>query len=173
MLGGSLLAVGLVGLGLGVYFWTEVDARGQELNRAVSSTQLVDSQRAFDDAPTPMLVSSVAGSALSVVGAALLTSQADEAVPWWSWVFGAAGLGVGTVGVYVLTTEGTCYGNPTMFPCARRSPTWLLGTYVLSWAAPLLTVPITSWIRAAVGADARATLAADAEGARFVVFGSF
>ncbi|MDX2088285.1 MAG: hypothetical protein SFX73_10565 [Kofleriaceae bacterium] len=175
VLAGSMLTVGVVGLSLGAYFWTELDARGRELSRAVGPTELTDRQRAFDDARTPIFVAGLVGGALSTASAALFTTQSDEAVPWWSWVLGAAGIGVGAVGVYVLTTEGSCYGTSAS-PCVRRAPTWLLGTLVLEMATPLLTVAITSWIRAAIGTGAHApaaTLAADAESARLVVFGSF
>lgn len=155
VLGGSLLTIGVVGFGVGWYFWSEIDVRGQEFDRATTPGAIIDRQRAFDQAETPVLIAGAASGLLSGAGAALLASQSGEVVPWWSWVIGAAGLGVGAVGVYILTTEGTCYGNASVgTECDRRSPTMLLGTFVLEHAAPLLAVPITCWIRAAIGAGA-------------------
>ena len=156
VLGGTLLTVGAVGLGISWYFWTEVDARGQELNRVAGPGELTDATRAFDAADTPVIVLGAAGGALSTVGAALLLTQSDEAVPWWSWLIGAAGLGVGGVGIYMMTTEGACYGNPAVAECQRRSPTLLLGTLILEHAGPLLAVPITCLFRALVGVGADA-----------------
>ncbi|MDX2088354.1 MAG: PEGA domain-containing protein [Kofleriaceae bacterium] len=179
VLGGSLLTIGVVGMGVGWYVWTDFDSRGQELNRAVTPASITESQRAFDDARTPFIIAGAAGGLLTSAGAALLVSQSDELVPWWSWVFGAAGLGLAGVGVYVMTTDGTCYGNASIgAACARTSPTHLLGAFLLEHAAPLLAVPITCWIRAAIGQGSgvdtgAATLRLDADGVRLSWSGSF
>ncbi|MDQ3033409.1 MAG: hypothetical protein M3Y87_13405 [Myxococcota bacterium] len=155
-----------------------MDARGQDLNGAGTPDELQQRQREFDAARTPVLIAGAAGSALTLAGTALLTSQVSEDVPWWTWVVGGAGVVVATIGVALMATDGACYGNTATTPdgCARRSPTWLLGALVLEHAAPLLAVPITAWIQSVTRTDPvrpAVTLRVDADRLGIAVSGWF
>ncbi|MDQ3033611.1 MAG: hypothetical protein M3Y87_14425, partial [Myxococcota bacterium] len=172
----SFLTVGVVGLAVSWYFWTEIDARGQEINRATTSAELTERQRAFNDALLPVALTGFAGAALATVALPMLLPEQDG-VPWWSWIAGAAGLGVAGVGAYFLATDGACYGTALLDArCAKQSPHGLLGGLVLAHAAPLLTVPITYLVRSALGDGVRAgaaTLRIQPMGAGLSLSGSF
>lgn len=63
----------------------------------------------------------------------------EREFPWWSAIFGAAGVGLAAAGIYYTTVEGGCYGNVALgAPCARRSQTAIFGGLLLEHAAPLL-----------------------------------
>lgn len=157
VLGGSFVVVGAAGLGISWYLWTETEARGRALNETTSVDLLFPRQRDFDNSITPLVIAGAAGGLFASIGTSLLTTQSQELVPWWSWVIGGAGLALAGVGVGLMFVNGECYGNASIdTDCVRRAPMPTLGVLVLEHAAPLLAVPITSWIRAAIGPGADA-----------------
>ncbi|MDQ3032724.1 MAG: hypothetical protein M3Y87_09930 [Myxococcota bacterium] len=92
----------------------------------------------FNDALLPVALTGLAGAALATAALPMLLPE-EDGVPWWSWVVGAAGLGVGAAGAYFLATEGACYSNTLLAAtCIKQSPNELLGALVLGHAAPLL-----------------------------------
>lgn len=172
--GGVIAALGLGTLGVSWYLWTEVDARGQALSRVGTLAQISPAQRAFDDAAVLVPITGAIGSLALTISLPMFLPDAGREVPWWSLVIGGAGLGVSVVGIYILTTEGGCYGN-SLSPCSRRSPTGVLGALILEHAAPLLAVPLTDAVRSLLPADAGASVSVslDADGGALSASGSF
>ena len=104
----------------------------------------------------------------------LLPEEAD--VPWWSWLFGVAGLGVATVGAVEIGTVEACTlrGRPGD-PCPYATEPIDRGVIFLSISAPLLTVPVVYLIRSAMGPSANVSVGVEANRERviFSAGGSF
>jgi hypothetical protein len=175
VLGGALLAAGIGGLGVSWYFWGELEATGRAIPSATSPLELGQRQRAYDEAQLPVIVTGAASSVIATIGLPLLLPH-EDGVPWWSWIVGAAGLGVGAFGVYEMTVDGVCYGNTVLgSPCARRQQTAILGALILEHALPLIAVPLTYVFRAVAGPGSSVTAAvqADDTSASLSVSGAF
>ncbi len=159
--GGSVLGLGLLGMGMDWYLWSEARARGAAIPRAPTTGEFVAAQRSFDDwLPVVGLVGAVSG-ALATAAMPLVLPD-EDGVPWWSWLVGGVGLAAVGVASYFFATDGECYGNTAlMSACTRRAPNALAGALLLEQAAPLLAVPITYLIRAAIGPTQGGARAAD------------
>ncbi len=105
----------------------------------------------------------VLGAGLLSVGAAALAPEMDPeggfwtrpvgplGIPGWAYVSGAAGLGLGGLSAYFLHIDGYCETEDNAGTClVELSNSGLAWATVMS-AVPLLSVPVTYWVRGARG----------------------
>ncbi|MCG8557159.1 MAG: PEGA domain-containing protein [Proteobacteria bacterium] len=88
---------------------------------------------------TPRLVTASAAALLTGSLPFWLPERADQA--WWSWLSGAAGLGVGVAGALLAIQESRCGADPAG-RCRRAELNTHLGSQLLLQAVPLLAVPV-------------------------------
>ena len=93
------------------------------------------------------------------IGAASLSSAlpfllpAEPGVPWWAWVSGAVGLGLGVYGTYGALLGGGCAERYTDGSCQTDETNTGLGDMMILSAIPLIAVPITYLLRPVFGSD--------------------
>lgn len=118
---------------------------------AASDAGYLAKQDAWLSGRTLPTVLSAAGGAAMTLGAALALPGGDG-VPWWGWVSGAAGLGLGVVGAIQLASGGACDGDAAgVFSraCLDKEMQLGWGVVMVSGAVPLLSVPIIAALRGA------------------------
>jgi hypothetical protein len=109
----------------------------------------------------------IVGGAGAVVGTAALPWLLPEAdgVPVWGIVVGGAGVVVAAGGVGFLARGGACDEFDLEGRCTDVLSTSRFGAMLLETAVPMLGVPVTYWLRDALGGSASASVHIGADAA--------
>lgn len=160
--GWALATAGVIGYGAGVAFYFQRESLADDVRQADPSNRSAvrsaltrwAGSSARRSSYTSLFLSSAVGSA----GLGLLLPE-NDGVPIWSYAFGGAGLVAIGLGV---ATAARGHGCLTAIAsrgaeCANAEQRLDRGLLLLGSALPFLTVPLTYWIREALGrpADAR------------------
>jgi hypothetical protein len=152
VLGVGLAVVGIAGIATGFVLHAGHGTDGDLLARTDPLAGVYRGvQQDWLDGRTLPIVLGGAGSALLTTGLALFL-PGDDGVPWWGWVSGAAGLGVGAWGLINVLGGGTCDGNANRVytqSCIDDEKRFGMGALMIMGAAPLLAVPLIAALRGA------------------------
>jgi hypothetical protein len=151
---GSILGVaGLTGLGVGWYYWTELEDDWRDYAAlSTGDPRFVVVQESWTRDRWLTVGLGVGGGVLVTVALPFVLPE-EEGVPWWSLVIAGGGAVVAGVAIWQLTEPGRLLrddGSGT----ARATEPEVLGVHLLAHAVPLLSVPLVYLIRAATGDDA-------------------
>lgn len=165
--GAVLSGAGLVGLGVAWGFYGSMrgsvsDFRGD----GPTTSGFLDRQSAMDAAETRVYFTGLGAGLIATLGMPLWLPDRGD-VPWWSYVIGAAGLGLAAGGVVALASQSECVDQL----CTRREPSGALGALLLGHALPLLAVPLTYLLRKATGSRLRASMEASPHAVRLEIGG--
>ena len=83
-------------------------------------------------------------------GVHYLIPQSEQRLPWWAWASGAAGVAMTALGISWITSGNLCDGDATTDydeECVDGEQTFSRGTLMLATAVPLLSVPLSTWLR--------------------------
>jgi hypothetical protein len=151
--GYGLLAGALAFTAVGVGF----EWRAQRLNTDLSeldpsededsATTLAirDLQPKFDRASNLRWLG-LAGPLMGTAASVLLV-QPRAHVPWWGYAFAGVGAGLITVGAVEITRREECLIYDQSGSCRRELESHARGALLIGAALPLLTVPLTQWLR--------------------------
>ncbi|WP_053232417.1 PEGA domain-containing protein [Sandaracinus amylolyticus] len=171
---GSILALGgAAGLGVGWYYWTELEAAwatfDEQFDHVEMTVAYAQAQDRIFTTRWIVLGAGAGGGALLTMALPFLLPD-EEGVPWWSLIPAAAGAALAGVGIWQLTEEGEAIGPPLTL---ATEPAWL-GAHLIAHAVPLLSVPFIYLVRDATrDRNAGAAVHVDAERAELRVWGSF
>ncbi|MDQ3037457.1 MAG: PEGA domain-containing protein [Myxococcota bacterium] len=172
-IGGTLGALGVVGFAgaFGLYEWRLY--AGHDLAIAMpTDLDYLDRQQRWLDRQSAIWAVGIGSGLLASAALPLLLPEEPD-VPWWSWVIGAAGVGVATIGAVEIATATPC--DLTMRQdraCVDRAAPIDRGVVFLSMSAPLLTVPVVYLVRSALGSGASTaapSVSVDASADRVVI----
>lgn len=170
---GSLIGLaGAAGLGVGWYYWLELEATYARYDVATPmSLNFITLQRDMNSLRWGVLGAGAGGGLLLTIAVPFLLPE-EDGVPWWSFVFAGAGAAVAAVGIWQMTEPGVEVG-PTSDTVRNTEPIFL-GGLLLSHAVPFLSVPLVYLVRDASGdPGAGASVSVDADRAELRVWGSF
>ena len=147
------LAVGIAGVGAltaGVILHAGRSADADGLSsRAASEAGYLAAQDAWLGGRTLPIALGVGGGTALTAGLALALPGTDG-MPWWGWVSGALGLGLGMAGVAELARGDVCDGDAAgLFSrrCLDGEFHLSAGALLVSGAVPLLSAPLISVLR--------------------------
>ncbi len=152
LLGVGIGVVGIAGMATGFVLHAGHGTDGDLLARTDPLASVYRGvQQDWLDGRTMPLILGGAGSALLTSGLALFL-PGDDGVPWWGWVSGAAGLGLGAWGLVNVFGGGTCDGNADRLftqACIDDEKRFGMGLLLVMGAVPLLSVPLVAALRGA------------------------
>jgi len=75
--------------------------------------------------------------------------DSHESMPWWAWLSGGLGLGLGAAGFYIADQQDTAclVGEDSCNQANQPRRMRMLGVMIMSSSIPLLLVPFTQWLR--------------------------
>jgi hypothetical protein len=144
----GIAGVGALTAGVVLHAGRSADADGLS-GRAASEAGYLAAQDAWLGGRTLPIALGVGGGTALTAGLALALSGTDG-VPWWGWVSGALGLGLGMAGIAELARGDVCDGDAAgVFSreCLDEEFHLSAGALLLSGAVPLLTVPLITALR--------------------------
>jgi len=172
-LGWTFAGLGVVGHALSWGLYVRLDSRYDYFRLAAPGDVDYETRRqAYEDSKSAHLFASAIAPIFSTAAMPLLLPEASG-VPWWSWIVGAAGLGLASWGIYALVIDGKCTARDTTGRCIASNNYNEFGWVPLSQAAPLIAVPLTYLARELFGESTAVTAAVDDEGALLMLGGSF
>ncbi len=172
-LGWTFAGLGVVGHALSWGLYARLDSRYDYFRLAEPGDVDYEARReAYEDSASAHLVASAIAPVFSVAAMPLLLPEASG-VPWWSWLVGAAGLGLTSWGIYALAIDGKCTAQDTTGRCIASNNYNEFGWVPLSQAAPLIAVPLTYLARQWFGESTAVAAIVDDEGAALTLRGSF
>jgi hypothetical protein len=140
-------ALAAVGAGLfvaGITFEHQRERADQKLAGLVpgeDDSAVADAQEDYDRGEKLRWLGT-GGGALLGASVPLLRVDVSRAVPWWSYLLGAAGAAFATWGVVELAKNGDCEEPLTAGGCAKQRESSGKGGLLLAGAFPLLVFPI-------------------------------
>jgi hypothetical protein len=105
------------------------------------------------------LIGTSAGAAVATL-TELLGLPAHPSVPWWGWTAGGLGLGAVSAAV-LLSPDADCRQLVALRACTPLSQDSVLPALLVLHAVPLLTIPLTYGLSAALGEETGVELDAD------------
>lgn len=171
---GTLLGLGgAASLGVGWYYWTELDAAQTRFAGFVEADRLLpiftETQDEIVTLRWVVLATGVGGSLMLTMAVPFLMPE-EDGVPWWSFVIAAGGAALAGVGIWQMSEPSEPIGPGNEM---GTEPAWL-GSLFLSSAVPLLSVPFVYLVRDATGdRHTGAALHVDPERAELRIWGRF
>jgi hypothetical protein len=138
------LSIVFAGLGFGLDAWAQ-SLRSDLVTASTGDTLLPGQQDRYDSVSAATYIG-VASAPLGLAAVALL-AQPRSSVPWWSYTFGALGLGAAGVGIYQVAITKQCYLNGEAGMCLRERESARRGVLLVAAAVPLISVPIFHLVR--------------------------
>lgn len=165
---GTLLGLGgAAGLGVGWYYWVELDAAYGRFDRLTEMELTTPEYTVLQDRMKThrwgVLGAGIAGGTLLTVALPFLLPD-EDGVPWWSLVIAAGGAALAGVAIWQLAEPGRVLGPPSAMQRPSTEPHFL-GALLMSHAVPLLSVPLVYLVREATG-DRGAGAAVEVEDGR-------
>lgn len=159
--GWSLVGVSMAGMGAGWGLFATGLRRGDHFGAVEPGDPgYLARQGSFDRARMGAGAAFAAGGALGVAAVPVLLSEAPpgQSMPWWGWGAGGVGAALSIAGaVRFARDQGPLWDRePIDQGGTRQAPTRLLGAALWAHAAPWLAVPLTHWLRRALGGDVTA-----------------
>lgn len=142
---GLALAIGgttAVGLSYGLWAWRYARAGSLDRFRATTDPGFLAAAQARENLRWPHLAVVGIGSIAATLAIPHLLPETVEAVPWWSWLIGGAGVTLAGVGIALWAAESDC--NPARYSARCIGPVISenIGPQILLTAIPLLALPI-------------------------------
>jgi hypothetical protein len=159
----------LVGYSLGIGSSVLALAYRAEVREdALSDSIEIDGYR---QARTLGFIGAITGSTLAT-SAELFGLPRRRGVPWWAWLLGGAGVAALGAAV-VLAPEHDCTLESRLRACTQWTEDPMFQPLLVIQSIPLLAVPLTYAISAALGEESFATVHADGRAAVLIVSGAF
>jgi len=138
--GVGLATAGVITLGIGWGFELSLESSWNDFDQLSPSEfgtqRFSQAQRELGET-SPVLITAALGAAFLTTSLPMWLPE-EEGVPWWSWVAGTIGVGLGAWGIYDLVREPDAIGPRD----ALETTPATRGTLVLGHALPLLAVPL-------------------------------